>query len=113
MLGRRVSGYPHRPLLMGRALTKGASRLAYAEITMAFAALFSPRGPKLRLHETDRTDADPACHFLLPVRTPVSAIGPRPCRPARGGVSFAVQTDQVGLQLPRLNSKGIRATVEA
>ncbi|KAK8133243.1 hypothetical protein PG999_001416 [Apiospora kogelbergensis] len=55
--------------------------LAYAEMTMVFAALFSPRGPKLRLYETDETDAEPACHFLLP--------------------------------LPRLDSKGIRATVEA
>lgn len=34
---------------------------------MVFAALFSPRGPKLRLYETDETDAEPACHFLLPV----------------------------------------------
>ena len=61
----------------GRALTGFEySRLAYAEISMVFAALFSPRGPKLRLHETDETDADPACHFLLPVRT-APAMGPR------------------------------------
>lgn len=31
------------------------------------AALFSPKGPKLRLYETDESDAEPACHFLLPV----------------------------------------------
>ncbi|KZL77279.1 cytochrome p450 [Colletotrichum incanum] len=54
--------------------------LSYAEITLVFAALFGPRGPKLRLYETSASDADPACHFLLP--------------------------------LPRLDSKGIRITVE-
>ncbi|KAH8786021.1 cytochrome P450 [Diaporthe sp. PMI_573] len=66
--------------------TKGSRRclgveLSYAEITLVFAALFGPKGPKLRLYETDESDGDPACHFLLP--------------------------------LPRLDSKGIRVTVEA
>lgn len=56
-------------------------RLAYAEITLVFASLFGPNGPKLKLYETDESDADPACHFLLP--------------------------------LPRLDSKGVRVTVEA
>lgn len=41
---------------------------------MVFAALFSPRGPSLRLYETDATDADPACHFLLPVRIASAAM---------------------------------------
>ncbi|KUL83714.1 hypothetical protein ZTR_07489 [Talaromyces verruculosus] len=54
--------------------------LAYAEMSMVFAALFSPNGPKLKLYQTDATDADPACAFLLP--------------------------------LPRLDSKGIRVTIE-
>ncbi|TLD03793.1 uncharacterized protein PgNI_11655 [Pyricularia grisea] len=43
------------------------SELAYAEITMVFAALFGPQGPKLKLYETDASDADPACAFLLPL----------------------------------------------
>ncbi|PQE20317.1 Cytochrome P450 protein [Rutstroemia sp. NJR-2017a BBW] len=41
--------------------------LAYAEMSMVMAALFCPNGPKLRLFETDETDADPACAFLLPL----------------------------------------------
>ncbi|KAI1857354.1 uncharacterized protein JN550_013234 [Neoarthrinium moseri] len=65
--------------------TKGSRRclgvdLAYAEISLVFAALFSPRAPQLKLYETDSSDADPACAFLLP--------------------------------LPRLDSKGIRVTIE-
>nr|L0N063.1 RecName: Full=Fusicoccadiene C-8 hydroxylase; AltName: Full=Cytochrome P450 monooxygenase PaP450-2; AltName: Full=Fusicoccin A biosynthetic gene clusters protein 5 [Diaporthe amygdali]BAM71030.1 fusicoccadiene C-8 hydroxylase [Diaporthe amygdali] len=66
--------------------TKGSRRclgveLSYAEITLVFASLFGPKGPKLKLYETNESDGDPACHFLLP--------------------------------LPRLDSKGIRVTVEA
>lgn len=61
---------PAASMVTRRQCTDGTrfSSLAYAEISMVFAALFSPRGPKLQLYETDETDADPACHFLLPVR---------------------------------------------
>ncbi|CZT49094.1 related to cytochrome P450 CYP3/CYP5/CYP6/CYP9 subfamilies [Rhynchosporium secalis] len=41
--------------------------LAYAEMSMVMAALFCPKGPKLKLFATDERDADPACAFLLPL----------------------------------------------
>lgn len=48
-------------------LTLGAFSLAYAEMSLVMAALFCPRGPCMKLYETDRSDADPACCFLLPL----------------------------------------------
>ncbi|EME87126.1 uncharacterized protein MYCFIDRAFT_130725 [Pseudocercospora fijiensis CIRAD86] len=44
-----------------------APNLAYAEISMVMAALFSPWSPKIRLYETNASDVDPVCAFLLPL----------------------------------------------
>jgi len=41
--------------------------LAYTEISMVMAALFSPWSPEIRLHDTDASDVDPVCAFLLPL----------------------------------------------
>ncbi|KAF7896597.1 hypothetical protein BELL_0503g00060 [Botrytis elliptica] len=40
------------------------TELAYAEISMVLAAFFGPRGPKLSLYETDRSDVDPYYAFV-------------------------------------------------
>ena len=41
--------------------------LAYAEMSMVMASLFSPWSPVLKLEETDASDVDPVCAFLLPL----------------------------------------------
>jgi len=52
--------------------TKGSraclgQNLAYAEMSVAVAALFAPWSPELELYHTDTSDVDPACAFLLPL----------------------------------------------
>ncbi|KAH8746389.1 cytochrome P450 [Diaporthe sp. PMI_573] len=54
------------PFSKGSRACLGAS-LAYAELTMAIAALFRPQGPQLRLFETNATDVDPVRAYLLPM----------------------------------------------
>jgi hypothetical protein len=56
--------------LLGRhalALTNDINSLAYAELYLVMSALFCPKGPNLKLFETDETDADLACALLLPL----------------------------------------------
>nr|D1MX85.1 RecName: Full=Fusicoccadiene C-8 hydroxylase; AltName: Full=Brassicicene C biosynthetic gene cluster protein 1; AltName: Full=Cytochrome P450 monooxygenase bsc1 [Alternaria brassicicola]BAI52800.1 fusicoccadiene C-8 hydroxylase [Alternaria brassicicola] len=44
-----------------------APNLAYTEISMVMAALFSPWSPAIRLQDTNASDVDPVCAFLLPL----------------------------------------------
>ena len=41
--------------------------LAYTKISMVMAALLSPWSPEIRLHDTNMSDVDPVCAFLLPL----------------------------------------------